>query len=333
MSEILQPHQANETLDQLHVISLGWSPRLLGALNRAGNRNTKSLTVLKVNSTVSDIESFSDSNQKVNVFGEHSIIIYDSSQYTGGQAVIDFLNAKDCRVFDMDLYEKSKGPEAIAKYIETHPAWGFGGRKIQCLHETGRAGARYGIDLLKQHHPKGSTIEDVNAIILGYGNVGMGALDECHRYNIRAIHILTRRNTAKEKIDAWLKNADLIINGAEQSEELRGHNFLVTNKHLKYVIKPKSVLIDLIGGSPTNRSPVEPVLDCTFLTNPYFVQDEIYVSSLWGWPMMGFMRETAIKYSGQMVDVLIGKERLIDGLEDLHPGVAPALVCGPFPKA
>jgi len=72
------------------------------------------------------------------------------------------------------------------------------------------------------------------------------------------------------------------------------------------------------------------VMSCSFLTKPYFVQDGVLVSSLWGWPMMGMMRETAIRYSGQIIEVLIGDEKLIDGLGQLKPGVKRALVCGSF---
>ena len=46
--------------------------------------------------------------------------------------------------------------------------------------------------------------------------------------------------------------------------------------------------------------------------------------------MMGFMRETAIKYSGQIADILLGDDQLIQALENLAPGVELALVCGKF---
>ncbi len=122
----------------------------------------------------------------------------------------------------------------------------------------------------------------------------------------------------------------MVVNGAEQSPHLRGVNFLVSNRHLKEIVPDQSVVIDLVGGSATNRSPVEAVINCSFLTAPHFVQDGVTVSALWGWPMMGMMRETAIRYSGQIADVLTGPERLIDGLDALKPGVQRALVCGPF---
>ncbi len=45
--------------------------------------------------------------------------------------------------------------------------------------------------------------------------------------------------------------------------------------------------------------------------------------------MMGMMRETAIRYSGQIREVLLEQECAIQGLDLLTPGVARALVCGP----
>jgi hypothetical protein len=45
---------------------------------------------------------------------------------------------------------------------------------------------------------------------------------------------------------------------------------------------------------------------------------------------MGFMRETAIKYSGQITDILIGDDKFVNGLNEMTPGVEQALVCGRF---
>ena len=142
--------------------------------------------------------------------------------------------------------------------------------------------------------------------------------------------MLGRTQTTKERIDHWLQDVDLVVNGAEQPRHLRGVNYLIDNDHLKQTIPRGSVVIDLVGGSETNRSPVEAVLTCTFLTEPHFVKDEVTISALWGWPMMGMMRASAIKYSGQIVDVLTARERLLAGLDHLAPGVKRALVCGPF---
>ena len=107
-------------------------------------------------------------------------------------------------------------------------------------------------------------------VVLGYGNVAQGALHELYSQGIKAIHVLGRSHTSKSRIDFWLKDVDLVVNGAEQSPELRGVNFLVSNQHLKELIPDQSVVIDLVGGSATNRSPVEAVISCNFLTEPLF---------------------------------------------------------------
>jgi len=42
------------------------------------------------------------------------------------------------------------------------------------------------------------------------------------------------------------------------------------------------------------------------------------------------MKESAEKYSKQIIDVLVFNEKLLKGINYLSPGVKQALVCGPF---
>jgi alanine dehydrogenase len=154
----------------------------------------------------------------------------------------------------------------------------------------------------------------------------MGAIEECYEQGAQEIRILGRTHTTAEKIIEHLQWADLVINGAEQPRELRGKNFLITRDQAREFLAPGSVVIDLVGGSASNRSPVENIIKCTFLTDPFFIEDEVYFSSLWGWPMMGFERESAIRYSSQITDILLGTEKLIRGLDHPSPGVEIAHV-------
>ncbi|MCJ8293963.1 MAG: alanine dehydrogenase [Colwellia sp.] len=319
MNAALMPFFKDNSIGGLRVRVIGWSERLRGAINRCGNRNPRSLQIIQP----------SLSFEQLDATGANALYFYDSNSFNDPQGILQKLRALKTHIFDINDFEIKYGQQAIADYQESHPPAEFGLRRIQCLHETGQAGARYGMGLLADNKPSMNKA-DIKAVILGYGNVAQGALDELHQQGIKNIHVLGRSQTAKSRIDYWLKNADIIVNGAEQSVELRGKNFLISNKHIKELIPENSVVIDLVGGSPTNRSPVEAVLSCSFLTNPYFVQDGVTVSSLWGWPMMGMMRETAIRYSGQIVEVLINNEKLINGLDKLTPGVKRALVCGPF---
>jgi hypothetical protein len=321
MTESLKPFFEDNTISSLQVRVVGWSERLRSAIRRCGNRNPRSLQVIQSRLPFEDLDTV----------GPQALYFYDSANFEDRNGILTKLKKEGTPIFDLYEFEQQQGEQVFAAYRASHPPNEFGLRRIQCLHETGRAGARYGVKLLKENKPA-LPIENAKAVVLGYGNVAQGALHELYSQGIEAIHVLGRSHTAKGCIDFWLKDVDLVVNGAEQSSELRGVNFLISNQHLKEIIPEQSIVIDLVGGSATNRSPVEAVISCSFLTEPYFVQDGVTVSALWGWPMMGMMRETAIRYSGQIVDVLIGREKLIDGLHSLKSNVQRALVCGPFYK-
>lgn len=320
MRTLLDPYQEKNSLHKLDIRFIGWSRRMMGAIQRAGNRNTNSLSILSVDTTRDELDTF----------GPNAIYYYDSHDFDDSNHILSLLEDKQCVLFDLKEFEDTQGQKAVQHFYDTHPPLSFGMRRIQCLHETGQAGARYGMKLLTELTKKKQAAKEVNAVVLGYGNVAMGAIQECYDQGVRETHILTRLNTQKDRIEKWLGESDLIINGATVEEEHRGTKYLITKEHVKSVIQPGSVIIDLIGGSQTNRSPVESVLECTFLTNPYFIENGVTLSALWGWPMMGMMRESAICYSRQIVDVLLGKEKLINGLSSLAPGVKIALVCGTF---
>jgi len=304
----------------VHLGVLGYDDSSRELIRRLANHNPASLTLFKPDVYVSSFEHF----------GGSALYLFDSKKHKFPDYTIDYLKDKQCRLYDVRTFYTEHKKRALDYYKTLHPPASFGLRRIQCLHETGMAGARYGFKLLEEESPLKMKSTEATAIVLGYGNVGMGAIDECYRQGVHAVHILGPAQTQKGVIEKWLEIADVVVNGAEQPAELRGKNFLVTNEHVRTVMKDGAVLIDLIGGSATNLSPVEPVIECTYLTDPHFIQDNVFVAALWGWPMMGMMRETAIRYSGQIAEVLLDKEKLLNGLSELTPGVKPALVCGPF---
>ena len=319
MAEALKSFIDNGTIGDLKIFILGRNERLAGAVRRAGNRNPHSLNMLHKDVKFEELKET----------GSETLYFYDSSDFNDTNGLIEKLKETDSHVFDLYTFELENSDMVISDYRKTHTPFEFGLRRIQCLHETGQAGARYGIKLLRENKPD-LDIREAKVVVLGYGNVARGAMHEIYNQGFKHINILGRTQTTKENIDHWLKDVDLVVNGAELPRELRGITYLVSNDHLKRVIPKGSVVIDLVGGSETNRSAVESVLSCTFLTEPHFVQDEVTVSALWGWPMLGMMRESAIKYSSQITDVLIEREKLIEGLDSLTAGVKRALVCGPF---
>lgn len=310
--------RASVDQDEFHVI--GYSERMAGTIRRLMNHSPKKLTLYPLDVTLNELGEIR----------RNSIFVYDSSVKGNFQGLIAQLQEKEARLYDIDEFIKEHGELGLKYYRHVNPAPKFGKRKIEALHETGRAGASYGLKLLNDESTKSKSPKEVTAVVLGYGNVGMGAIDECYRQGVRKVSVLGKVQTQKGIIEDYLNHADLIVNGAEQPEHLRGVNYLVTKEHTKNLLEKGTVVIDLVGGSATNRSAVENVIECTYLTDPYFEEDGILFSALWGWPMMGFMRETAIKYSGQIAEILIGEDKFINGLEELAPGVEKALVCGRF---
>lgn len=314
----LDLRRAGVDMNQFHVI--GYSERLSGVIRRLMDHSPASLTLHPIDVSIEELGELSYS----------SVVVFDSKIYTNHKQLVRQLTEKKARHYNVHRFADDHAYEALKYYRNVNPAPKFGKRKIEALHETGRAGARYGLKLLKEISQKKKPASEVTATVLGYGNVGMGAIHECYDSGVRTIHILGKIHTRKGIIEAYLEKSDLIINGAEQPAHLRGINYLVTRDHAKSLLEKGSVVIDLVGGSATNRSAVENVVECTYLTDPYFEEDGVLFSALWGWPMMGFMRETAIKYSGQIAEILLGEDELIKGLKELSPGVEKALVCGKF---
>ena len=317
----------NECLEQqdldygkLHIVFLGYSSSLVGGVRRAGNRNPASLNIYQ-----EDIELAELGN-----FGETSLYFYDSKKFKNAQ-LLNSLQEKNCQLFDLQKYLNQKSNCVVTEYRNSHPPFKFGGRRIQCLHETGMAGARYGFRLLREHSShKWTGGKTINASVLGYGNVGMGAINECYDQGVRKIQVLGKNHTKEGIIENYLHTSQLVINGAEQPRELRGKNFLIKKKYIGDVIKPGAVVIDLVGGSSVNRSPVEDIIECTYLTDPHFEREGVLFSALWGWPMMGMMKESAVRYSSQILSVLTEQHQFKDGVSELPPGIERAVVCGPF---
>lgn len=201
-------------------------------------------------------------------------------------------------------------------------------RKIESLHETGRAGARFGIDLALRTDAHRGAPRDLRVTVLGYGNVAFGALDECLRTGVSHVHIRTERTTERALLRPHLQGSDVIVNGIDGRDD--PHSYVVTNDDLGSVIRAGTVVVDLVGGSATNRGAVEPIVECTTPDDPYFVVGGVYLSSVWGWPLVGFAKESMERYSEQILRMLAFDERVLDGLERAPETIRNALVAGPL---
>ncbi|GHF26448.1 hypothetical protein GCM10010218_04110 [Streptomyces mashuensis] len=217
----------------------------------------------------------------------------------------------------------------VDAYRASLPVRRFGRRRIHCLHETGRAGARFGVGLALRRCHGPAAAAGLSTVVLGYGNVAFGALDECLRQGVAAVEVLTRRTALRPAVRRHLATADLVVNGIELAPRLRGRHYVITDDDLGTVLRPGTVVVDLVGGCPGNRTPVQPVVSSTSPLRPCVVRAGVHLASVWGWPLLGFARESAERYSAQIVRLLLEDEHLADGLATAPPGVRRALVAGP----
>lgn len=317
--EALKNYWAEKKLFETpHIYFLGYSSKYVGAIRQLGRSTKHPISMLQEDFSKEEIEKLKKSHKE-------AVFLYHSSMEKNLSKLIEELKKASCAVYDLKEFEAITAPELFPYYVAYEKDMP-GMRRIECLHETGQAGARYGFTLLREESPKKLSGDRAEVFVLGYGNVAMGAIHECYLQGVRIIKILNRPCTDPSFLNTILPHCDLIINGAEPKPK----KYLLTKEHTKELLPEGSVVIDLIGGSAHNRSPVEDIVETNYLTNPYFERNKVLFSSLWGWPMMGMMRESNLRYSPQICSVLLEEEKLILGLENLSLGLKDALVCGPF---
>ncbi len=180
-------------------------------------------------------------------------------------------------------------------------------RSIGQIREVGIGGARYGLDLWQSMNSG----QAPSVVILGYGNVSMGAFEHLRNEGVD-FTILGRAQTRKEALPGWLADAQLIVNGAETPGE---KDYIITMANSDHHIAPGSVVIDLIGGSPYLRSPVEHFQWTTFLPEIHHEYNGHYYAGLWGWDMFYSMTDTAKEYSRRIRDILTGDQNYAQDLD------------------
>ena len=184
----------NIAFDKLHVGFLGYDTNMIGAIRRAGNKCPHSLTLFQTNIHLDELK----------YFGKNGLYFYDSRIFKNN-SLISELKSKGSQIYDLKVFTETK-ITTIDEYRKAHPPFQFGRRRIECLHETGMAGARYGFHLLKEGKIKeGKMFDKIKACVLGYGNVGMGAIHECYNQGVRAIQILGHTQTLSQNIGKFLK--------------------------------------------------------------------------------------------------------------------------------
>ncbi|MFE9406516.1 hypothetical protein ACFYNY_32965 [Streptomyces sp. NPDC006530] len=226
-----------------------------------------------------------------------------------------FMRTADGTTVDLTKAAASIGDEGGLLAEETTKT----ARAVGQTREVGIAGARYGLGLYRKLH--GSTPK---VVVLGYGNVSQGAMELLRDEGVD-FTVLGRDQTGPEQLPGWLGGAQLIINGAETPGS---SDYIITNEHADHAIAVGSVVIDLIGGSPYRRSPVEPFLWTTFLPEIHFERNGRYFAGLWAWDMYYSMHDTTVNYSRMIKDIFTRSPRYAASLDDFVADYAYAQQLG-----
>jgi alanine dehydrogenase len=165
-----------------------------------------------------------------------------------------------------------------------------GKRLVDQTHITGEIGVYYAMRHFKKMP------EDMKAVILGYGNVGTGAITACSKLGIN-YKIMRREELSR--LNMWLKDADLLINAICWPEEQRiNQEYLVTRED---IVNSKSnlIILDLSVDFP---NPIETIKPTDYVNTFYIEEDRVHIS-IYGYP--GLVPITSSKlYDFQILPII-----------------------------
>jgi len=168
---------------------------------------------------------------------------------------------------------------------------GKGKRRVDQTDITGQMGVYYSIRHF-QRMP-----DEMNAVVLGYGNVSTGAIAACSKLGIKCKIV---RKSEFANLPKWLKEADLLVNGIAWPEKMRRqNNYLVTREDIRKS-KPGMIVLDLSVDFP---SPIE-TLHPTDYQNPYYFEEGRVHISIYGYPGLVPISSSRI-YSEQLGPMIL----------------------------
>ncbi|WP_411105193.1 hypothetical protein [Streptomyces sp. cmx-4-9] len=208
-----------------------------------------------------------------------------------------YLRTAAGELYDLNTSSEAGGDESMVAEELTKS-----GRAVGQTRQVGIGATRYGVGLFRKVHGRSP-----RAVVLGYGNVSMGAFEQLRTAGVE-FTVLGRKQTAPDALGKWLRSADLVINGAETPGQ---SDYIVTDRHVDKDIRRGTVIVDLIGGTPYRRSPVEAFEWTTFLPDIHFEKDGRYFAGLWAWDMYYSMHDTTVNYSRMIKDLFTASDRYV----------------------
>ncbi|MBN1527134.1 MAG: hypothetical protein JW919_06105 [Candidatus Omnitrophica bacterium] len=186
----------------------------------------------------------------------------------------------------------------------------LGNRMIEALHEAGYQGMLKGFELW------GGDPENCLVKIMGYGNVAWGAI-RCAARKFARIVILNKKDF--KDMREHIAGTDILVNGINWPQELRGKKFIITRDMLK-LFKKGAIMVDLIS-NPAGQSPIETMHPTTLEDIAYKV-DGVLHTSCWSWPGLD-PANVSRRYSIQTAPII--KDIADNGIDDLPEYIRSAL--------
>jgi len=169
----------------------------------------------------------------------------------------------------------------------------LGKRKVEAVQDSARIGMEYSFKLW------GKDPSTANVKIMGYGNMGIGAIRCAARKSAR-VTVLNKRDFSE--MDKHVPGTDILVDAVNRPyrREVSKEPPFVTRGMLKF-FKPGSVIVDLVS-NPRNHAPIETMRPTT-LDDLHYLVNGIYHTSCWGWPGLEPKR-IAKRYSLQLMPIL-----------------------------
>lgn len=189
----------------------------------------------------------------------------------------------------------------------------MGKRIVEAVMESGRIGMEYGFKIW------GKDSATAKVKIMGYGNMSRGAIQEAGR-KLAHVEVLNRKHFGE--MAKHLPGTDILVDAVNRPfrRDLDSEPPFVTRKMLK-LLKPGSVLVDLVS-NPERHAPIE-TMRPTSMSEPYYILDGIYHTSLWGWPAMDPIKISK-RYSLQVAPLV--KAIAAKGLEHAPESIKKAVI-------
>ncbi|GHF19524.1 hypothetical protein GCM10017044_12750 [Kordiimonas sediminis] len=286
MAEALAPFIATKSMNDLEIRFIGWSDLFPYCIRRSCNRAPASLKLLSENAGISDMD----------VVGLNALYVYDSRTWSDPKKAVAKLKRKKANLFDVAVFVAEQGEEAVADYRDDHEMHQFGKRRITWDKEAGRAAAKQGLSLYAEQAGAKKTAK-IHAAVSGYGPMELGVIEELLGQAVGSVAVLTDQQKNSSALNSSLSDADLVFVGADSDPVAHA---VSAETSITIMLTADGTAGDSEGGGAGT------------------------ILSADDWALYVPADEMSALVSCQITDILLGKERLIEGLEQLAPGVACA---------